>query len=65
MLLWAWADFGYDPEISAEAGKAREKLLDLLAVSADWGFAPILFPPFDPRDGLFTLPRAFDSRCCE
>ncbi len=51
--LWAWADLCDDPEVSDTARNVRERLLDSLASRGDLGYAPITFPPFEPRDPLF------------
>jgi hypothetical protein len=51
--LWAWADLCDDPEVSGAARNVRELSLDSLAGRGTRGFAPITFPPFEPRDPLF------------
>lgn len=67
MLLWAWAAFRHDADISRSAEKTCERLLDAIA-SGPGVFAPITFPPFDPRDPLIVLRvlaiygRAIDNR---
>jgi hypothetical protein len=53
LALWAWADLREHAESSALATHVRERLLDSLAARGDHNYAPITFPPFEPRDPLF------------
>ncbi len=63
LALWGVQGQPADGEIASAVECVRGALLDSLAERGQEDYGPITFPPFDPRDPLFTLRVLAEQDC--